>query len=443
MEFITDYKLERYILDTKWESLPAEVQTRARVCAIDLMTALIVGSHGRQFQVGLKLAENMYRPGDIALVGSDKTFSPMGAVVAMSHASNSFDIDDGHNMVKGHPGTAFIAPLLTAALEKDVDYKEFLTTLVIAYDVAVRSGKALQEHYNFLHSTGTYGAVSSAAAMGRLYGMDEKQLNNAISIADFHAPLTPVMRAVEYPSMNKDGVPFGAFIGAEAVFETLAGETGVTSTTELKEENYLLDDLGQVYECMNLYFKPYTCCRWGHQPIAAGIDLMKENNISSDDIANVKVHTFEAATRLSKIVPHRADEAQYNIAFPVASALVHGDVGYLQVTEEALDNPKVLDMMKKLEFVMDPEMEAQFPEKRLAWIEITLKNGEVLKSRVYAAAGEHTDKVDPEWISAKFRRITKPFIAAEDQEMLIKLFLEGDLSQSIRDIVATVNSKVK
>ena len=191
MEFITDYKLERYILDTKWESLPAEVQTRARVCAIDLMTALIVGSHGRQFQVGLKLAENMYRPGDIALVGSDKTFSPMGAVVAMSHASNSFDIDDGHNMVKGHPGTAFIAPLLTAALEKDVDYKEFLTTLVIAYDVAVRSGKALQEHYNFLHSTGTYGAVSSAAAMGRLYGMDEKQLNNAISIADFHAPLTP------------------------------------------------------------------------------------------------------------------------------------------------------------------------------------------------------------------------------------------------------------
>ena len=288
MNFITDYQLERYILDTKWEDLPQPVQERARVCALDLMMALILGgyqfvqsnlmtlilgSHGMQFKAGVHLANTLCQTGSIPVVGSRETFSLLGAVMAMGHASNSFDIDDGYTMVRGHPGTSFIAGLLSAALDRDVTYEEFLTTLVIAYDVAIRNGLAEQEHYGYLHSTGTYGAVATCAAMGRLLGFTKEQLNNAISIADFHAPLTPVMRAVEYPSMNKDGVPFGALVGAMAVFETLAGSTGRTHLLELEELQGHLSSLGREFGIMKLYFKPYTCCRWAHQPIAAIIDL--------------------------------------------------------------------------------------------------------------------------------------------------------------------------
>lgn len=175
----------------------------------------------------------------------------------MSHASNSFDIDDGHNMIKGHPGTSFIAGILAAALDKNISYKEFLTTLVLAYEAAIRSGLAMQDHYNFLHSTGAYGAVGTCAGMGRIFSFSKEQLNNALSIADFHAPLTPVMRAVEYPSMNKDGVPFGALVGATAIYETIHGSIGRTYTLELKEYEYLLNSLGSEYEIMNLYF-----CFW-------------------------------------------------------------------------------------------------------------------------------------------------------------------------------------
>jgi 2-methylcitrate dehydratase PrpD len=442
MNFITDYRLEKYILDTKWGNLPEEVQIRARVCTLDLVMALILGSHGRQFKAGKELARTLYKDGDIPVVGSKETFSVMGAVVAMGHASNSFDIDDGHVLVCGHPGTSFIAGLMAAALDKNIDYKEFLTTMVVAYDTAVRNGLAVQKHYNYLHSTGAYGAVATCAAMSRIFGLNYKQLNNAISIADFHAPLTPVMRSVEYPSMNKDGVPFGALVGAMAVYETLAGETGKKHILELDECNHYLDTLGDVYECMNIYFKPYTSCRWAHQPIAAVIDLKNTYNIEHVDVEFIKVHTYEAAARLSKIVPNTTDEAQYNIAYPVAAAMVHGDVGYEQVVEEALDDSRVLDMMKRLSFVVDPAMEEGFPAKRLAWVEIGLKNGEILKSSVYAADGEASDNIGKEWISKKFKRITRPFIAPDAQERLIKLFLEGELNTPIKALVEEVNNSI-
>lgn len=438
-QFCTDYRLEDYILNTTWDSLPEEIQKRAIVCGIDLTTALLLGSQGQQFQAGLRMARDHYKPGSVPVVGSGETFGLLGAAVAMSHASNSFDIDDGHNMIKGHPGTSFVGGVLAAALDKDITWREYLTTLVVCYETAIRCGLALQDHYQFLHSTGTYGAFGTAAGMGRILGFTPQQLNNALSVAEFHAPLTPVMHAVEYPSMNKDGVPFGVLVGASAALETLAGTTGCGYLLEMPKYRELVDSLGSRYEIMNLYFKPFTCCRWAHQPISACIDLMAEHGFTSEDVETVCVHTFNSAARLSKKIPTTTDEAQYNIAWPVASSLVFGDVGINQVIESALGNQQVLDMMKRLSFVVDPEMEAQFPEKRLAWVEIQLKDGRTLKSRVYAAPGEHTDHVDLPWIEAKFRRRTAPVLNPGQQEQLLAM-LKQDLDCGVRQVAGTINT---
>ncbi len=442
MEFKTTYQVEDYILNSKWEDLPRTIQDRAIVCGIDLLMALIVGSKGRQFQTGVKLANTLGLSGSIDILGTSGQYNLLGATVAMAHASNSFDIDDGHNMIQGHPGTSFVAGITAAAVEKKVTYREFLTTLITAYEATIRWALAMQHHYGFLHSTGAYGAYGTAAGIGRLYGLDRKSLNNALSIADFHAPMTPVMRSVEYPSMNKDGVPFGAQVGAMAVLETLAGSTGYGNLLELPEYQHLVETIGKEFEVLRLYFKPYTCCRWSHQPIKAIIDLMDEHHFTHQDVENVTVHTFDSAARLSKIVPKRADEAQYNIAWPVASALVFGDVGFLQVTEEALENQEVLTTMNKLNFVMDPELDTQFPEKRLARVELALADGRTLKSPVYAAPGEHTDDIDLAWITEKFMRITKPMLAEDDQKTLLST-LTNHLDKPVVEIINMINEMLQ
>ena len=72
MKFTTTYKLEDYILNTKWEDLPEAVQSRAKGCLIDLMGALISGSMSEQFRVGLASAGRMFGKGDVAVVGSSE-----------------------------------------------------------------------------------------------------------------------------------------------------------------------------------------------------------------------------------------------------------------------------------------------------------------------------------------------------------------------------------
>ena len=440
MIFETDYKLENFILNTKWEELPEEVKERMRGCFIDLLGALISGSKSKQFEVGLKLAEKLYGTGDIPVVGSDKKFNFMGASAAMGHSSNAYDIDDGHNMTRAHPGTSFVGAVLAAAYEKDLTLKEFLTAMLVAYEASIRSGAAIMDYYNYAHSSGTFGAVGVAAGVGRIYGFTKEQINNVLSVSEFNAPLVPGIRSVEYPSMNKDGVPFGVMVGCLAVMETLCGFEGNKNLLEADEYKHYLDDLGKKYEVMDLYFKPYPCCRWAHPAIDACTGTMKENNISSEDIKKVVIKTFKRATMLSKIEPKTADEAQYNIAYPVAASIIYGDFGIDNIQEESLKDEKTLSMMKNLFFEVDEKLDMEFPKKRICRAEIYTKDGKVYISDNCEPRGEAYENIKIDWLSAKFKRITASVISSELQNKIIDM-VTGDENIPVREIVDAINAK--
>ena len=441
MNFKTDYKLENYILGTNWQDLPHEVQDRLKGCMIDLFGALIVGSKSQQFAAGLKLAKSVFGGGDIAVIGSGEHFSFAGASTAMGHSSNAYDIDDGHNITRAHPGTSFVAAILAAAYEKNVSRNEFLTALLVAYETTVRMGAALMDYYNYAHSSGTFGAVGVAAGVGRLFGFNKEQLNNALSVAEFNAPLVPGIRSVEYPSMNKDGVPFGVMTGVLAILDTACGFTGNKHMLEADEYRHYVDDLGQKYQVMDLYFKPYPCCRWAHPAIDACLELISEHKISPSDIEKVTIHTFKRATMLSKIVPQTADEAQYNIAYPVASSIVYGDFGFTQVLEENLNDSTVIDMMSRLEFKVDDALDARFPAERICRAEIKTKQGDTYISSECEPRGEAKENIGIDWLGDKFYRITGPVLSKQAQNKLLKLITQ-DNDLPIREIVDTVNKKL-
>ena len=441
MNFETDYKLESFILNTDWDDLPEEVQVRARVCFIDLICALLIGSSSEQFMSGKKLAEAIFGKGDIAVVGSKERFSFMGAACAMGHSSNAYDIDDGHNIIRAHPGTSFIGGILAAAYERNVSYKELLATLVISYETTIRMGRAIMDYYNYAHSSGTFGAVGTAAGVGRIYGFTKEQMNNVLSVAEFNAPLVPGIRSVEYPSMNKDGVPFGVMIGALAVMETLCGFTGNKNLLEAEEYKHYLDDMNENYEIMKLYFKPYTCCRWAHPAIDSCLEVMRSSGISYKDIKQVAIYTFKGAAMLSKIAPKTADEAQYNIAYPVAAAIVTGDFGFKQITAEAFKNSEILSMMNRLSFQVDPEIDAQFPQRRICRAVIITNDGKQLISPECEPRGEAKENIGIDWISEKFKRITSPVITYDSQDYILEL-MTGKLDISVRNLIDEINNNI-
>ena len=200
----------------------------------------------------------------------------------------------------------------------------------------------------------------------------------------------------------------------------------------------MLDDLGEKYEVLSLYFKPYPCCRWAHPAIDACIHTMKENGICYEQVEKVAIKTFHRATLLSKIEPKSADDAQYNIAYPVATAIVCGDFSIDHVMPEAFENKAVLDMMKRLSFETDELLDQQFPAKRICRAEIHTKDGRAFISKNFEPSGEAHENIGADWLNAKFHRIVGCALNETQRNEILSL-VYGTTDLKVRALVDRIN----
>ena len=152
--------------------------------------------------------------------------------------------------------------------------------------------------------------------------------------------------------------------------------------------------------------------------------------------------SFNRATLLSKIEPKCADEAQYNIAYPVATAIVHGDFSIDHVMPEAFSDSDVLDMMKHLSFETDDELDSKFPKQRICRAEIRTKDGKVYVSRDFEPAGEARDNIGADWLCAKFHRIAGCVMNEEGRNSVLEMVL-GDENLPVRTLVDRINDLLK
>src|SRR3712207_9316314 len=114
------------------------------------------------------------------------------------------------------------------------------------------------------------------------------------------------------------------FTGIPALFD--ADDAGPHLTESLASNNLILE----------LYFKPYACCRWAQPAIEGALSAARQIGATAADVARVRVHTFEAATHLRSAAPRTTEEAQFSLPWPIACALIDGVVGPEQVTGESL-----------------------------------------------------------------------------------------------------------
>lgn len=427
--------IEEYILNEKWENFPEIVQEQAIKCMIDLIGAVSVGYKTSSSLRMTNSAKRLFSGNEATLLVTGEKTSMVGAALANGMVANALDIDDGYSMVKGHPGCGIFAGLLAAGELKKIKYQDFLTALVIAYETSIRQGLALQDFYNYYHGSGSWAAFGTTAGMARILEMPGNEIKEALGIADFNGPLTPVMRSVETPAMGKDGVYGGSLIGAMAIIMAQEGTTARRYI--LHEEKYAsyIESLGEEYKFLDLYFKFFTCCRWAHAPICGSLELVNKHKINYKEIFEINIHTFKAAEALYKEIPTDTEEAQYNVAYPIASAIIYGEVGPNQILDDKINDPEIINLMGKMKFIINNEFEKEFPAKRLCEVQIRMKDGSVHKSGLCEPRGEPKDNITRDDIIEKFMKLTECVYSKKNQKILVDVLQNPNSDVTIDEIV--------
>ena len=258
-------RLAAFAASLSWSDVPDAVRRRAKIALLDILGASIAGCRLPIAGIASDIAPRVWGGDEASILLSGRRASPAGAAFANGCLANALDIDDGYRPIKGHPGAVVFPAALAAAESLGRDGATLLAALVAGYEVAIRAGLALHTAYADYDGSGSWGALGAAAAAGRIIGLPAERLTHALGIAEYHGPMSPIMRCVEHPAMVKDGIGWGAMAGLGAALLAEAGFTGIPTVLDLHPE--VLSDLGRAYKIMQLYFKPHSCCRWAQPPI--------------------------------------------------------------------------------------------------------------------------------------------------------------------------------
>ncbi len=437
----TDY-LVSFLRDLGWNDLPDEVKRKTKTCLLDAVSAAIAGSDSRSGEIVSNFAMETWGKGDATVIMKGQA-APVGAALANGYMANALDIDDGGKYTRGHPGAQIIPTVLALGESQGSSGKEVLAAIAAGYETAHRVGKCWHERFEEYRSCGSWGSVACAAASANLIGLKGEEIRNALGIADYNSPYLPMMRAVENPSMVKHGTGWGAMTGIIAAEWAKGGFTGSGTSFETKDHNSLFEELGSHYimaEEGGVEFKEIPSCSWSHPPIKAARGLLNSHDITKGEIERVEVRGFSKLIALCQDVPSNEVEAQFNVKWPLAVALVDGGVSVGGMSRERFDDPELRAMAERIEIVKSEKLEKMNRSltrevgETSAWpTEVTIETVDGRTFESGTVTSEPARVASLENIADKFDRIVDPFLEKNEKEKVLELVKEFETVTRISD----------
>jgi len=414
-------KAAQFVQSLSYDALDERVKQRLPFCVLDGLGAAIAGTRTPASRIAAGFVKQQFRSGAATLLQDGTGISLTGATLANVVAANALDADDGYRPAKGHPGAFLIMPALNCSQVLDTPGAEFLCAVAAGYEVAMRAASFTHDYYHHYHASGSWGAMGTAALAAKLHHMDAERIDSALGLAEYHAALSPIERCLGTPAMTKDGIAWGAHAGMCAALLARDGFTGNPSLFCDEDCAALCADLGHRWRLMELYSKPYTCCRWAQPGVDGVLKVMAEHGLQASDVQRMQLRCFAEAASLSQELPTNTEEAQYNIIWPLAAAAVCGTVGPEQILPPAFDDPQIRRIARSIAVRVDEAIQARFPAECLGEVVICTRDGREYSSGVMPARGDADNPLTETQLQEKFTRLVGPVLGYDTARELVDL----------------------
>jgi 2-methylcitrate dehydratase len=426
------YQYARYALRLNYDMLPVEVVCQAKRCLLDTLGCAFGAYNAPGRPIVEDVVKQINGSAEATVWGSGLRTTALNATLVNSFMVRFLDYND---MGGGGHNSDSIPAILAVAERERVNGQALLTSLVISYELGARFSDSQGGHTSYESKGWTVdirGGTSMPPALGKLMGLTEDQIANAIGICASHAlPLGILDTNREENTMSKN-LRFG-LVAYDAILSCMLAKKGFTGPIRVIEgENGINEvimrgdmDLEQLvdfsgWRILNTRYK-YLCANgssFGH--VMATLAIVKENNLSPADIASVRIKTGSRESRhtgsLVKKYPRNAESADHSAFYANAIAIKERDFGPNSIEPEKFNDPIVLDLIEKITIEADPGMSAHSSQ---GVSEITTRDGHKFEKRVDLPHGFGNDPLTDKELEDKFREMALKYIS---EAQIQKLF---------------------
>lgn len=423
-------KLARHAATLRYEALPGPLVEMIKQCVLDTF-GVSMGASTLAPEARI-LADYVREQGgkpEATLLGFGGKAPAALAAFLNGSLGHMLDYDDMGDA--GHPSIVTI-PVALAIAEKNggVDGREFIAAIAAGMDVMTRISRAIDvPDWTITEgwfATQLIGFMAGAATAGRLLGLDEEKMENALGIG--FNQLSGTRQMAEGAATHMRSMQAG-FSGQGAVLAADLARRGIIGSKDVVEGRYgffrtyirgcepdwdeIVDGLGVKFPLVGKHgFKVWPACAYTRTTNAATLTMREQHSLKPEDIESITIVGGTGGTQqlceplAAKRRPRVSIDGKFSIPFTTAVMAAKGNVTLRDYTEAGLRDPAVLAMADRVSYRPGSQPvtgKGGSQDVSKTAVEIVTKDGRRFEHRSTGVPGDPKHPVGWERLEAKFR----------------------------------------
>ncbi len=395
-------------------SLPADV---VGACADTVIDTLALSIAARDTDYAQALQQSWTAPGPCTVLGSNALLDAANAAMINGTTAHGEDFDNTFEGCPVHWGAVIVPAVLAAAEAHNLTGPQMLVGLAVGGELMCRLGLLAQKgvHAAGFHPTAVLGAMGATAGVAAALRFRPEQTANALGIAGSMASgiieyladgsWTKRMHAgwAAQSGLRAAGMAKAGFTGPATVFEGTHGLLHGFAPSIAPDYEILRGELGETWHVARTAFKPYACGTMT-QPFIDCARRLAER-VDAADIVSMHCRVGEGTVhRLWEPIdlkrkPPNPYAAKFSTPYCIAVGFVRGNAGLAEFTNEAVNDPAVLELASRVSYEIDPDDE--YPRNYSGYIAATLTDGTTVEESQPYLRGGSRDPMSREELVAK------------------------------------------
>lgn len=445
--------LGRFVERCGFDAIPEPIREKARLHLIDSI-GVGLASASLDFAARAHAGLSRFGAGEHAAIGMPGRLPLRDAVCLNGMLIHGIEYDDTSILGRIHPSAFCLPAALGAGALARASGKALLAAYVLGVECAIRIGAAAKGGFSpaGFNATGVVGGFGAVLAAGKLFGLNADQLacaqgvvySTAAGNREFVAAdawtkrFDPGWAAIA--GMTAASLAGADFVGPRTAYEGRYGFYRVYLEHEVTAQDlaFVTDGLGETWHFGALALKTLPSCYFNHPLINSTIAIVERYDLPPAQIRNITVYLPRAAIdtvcepKAAKLAPTDMAAALFSAYYNVASAAVRRRLTLDELTPEALSDPVVQALAKKVTHVIDAE--TTFPRHYSGAVEIVTMDGRTYSDREDVNKGSAERPLSQAEIEAKFMENACRVLSKPRAEALLAALSSIEMLDDVRKL---------
>lgn len=445
-------QISQFIVDTNFKDIPNEVIQVAKEFVLDSIGVQLLGAAEPVSEIVREYVRQSGGVPEAGVIGGGFRTSVTDAAFLNGTSNHAPELEACGNFAGTNP-LSIIPVALVLGEKLKLSGGKVLESIIIGFEIQGKMGLATTPgaHDKGWCAIAVHGTMGAAATAAKILELNLYQTKMALGIAASQA--SGLMR--QFGTMTH--LLEGGFACRNGVTAAILAKMGVTAANDIldgpknfwevyiSEKGYdsekMIRNLGNPFQFISpgTSIKKYPCCFFNHRGLEALLQLIKEYDISYEDVESVEagVTPFIKNSLVGGSDPKSGDMARFSLEHCLASAILDKAVTAESFTDKKVLSPKLNEARKKIKVTVHPE----WPSGRSALVipvTVKLKDGKEFTNKAEKIKGTFDLPMSIEEQIARFKGFVQSFLSAIQMEKSVQLILNMEELKDVIELMTIV-----